>query len=48
MMDILSDAKSKSKALLIKYGISKITLENMIYIIENQGFEILEYILYGL
>lgn len=42
-MDIFSDAKSKSKALLIKYGISELTLENMIYVIENQGFEILEY-----
>ncbi len=39
----MSEAKIKAKSFLLQYGISKITLENLLYIIEQQGFEILEY-----
>ena len=42
-MAINAEAKYKAKNLLIKYGISKMTLETLIYIIETQGFEIIEY-----
>lgn len=42
-MDIGKDIRYKAKNLLLEYSISKITLENLIYIIENQGFEIIEY-----
>ena len=42
-MDISKDVRYKVKNLLLKYGIGKATLENLIYIIEDQGFEIIEY-----
>ena len=42
-MDIGKDIRYKAKNLLLEYGISKVTLENLIYIIEDQGFEIIEY-----
>ncbi len=42
-MDIGKDIRYKAKNLLLEYSISKITLENLIYIIEDQGFEIIEY-----
>ena len=42
-MDIGKDIRYKAKNLLFEYGISKVTLENLIYIIEEQGFEIIEY-----
>lgn len=42
-MDIGKDIRYKAKNLLFEYGISKVTLENLIYIIEDQGFEIIEY-----
>ena len=42
-MDIGKDIRYKAKNLLLEYGISKVTLENLIYIIEEQGFEIIEY-----
>lgn len=40
---MMSEAKIKAKKLLLQYGISKVTLENLLYIIGQQGFEILEY-----
>lgn len=40
---MMSEAKIKAKNLMLQYGISKLTLENLIYIVEQQGFEILEY-----
>lgn len=40
---MMSEAKIKAKSLLLQYGISKITLENLLYIVEQQGFEVLEY-----
>ena len=42
-MDIGKDIRYKAKNLLLEYSISKVTLENLIYIIEDQGFEIIEY-----
>ena len=42
-MDIGKDIRYKAKNLLLEYGISKVTLENLICIIEDQGFEIIEY-----
>ena len=42
-MEIGKDIRYKAKNLLLEYGISKVTLENLIYIIEDQGFEIIEY-----
>ena len=42
-MDIGKDIRYKAKKLLLQYGIGKATLENLIYIIEDQGFEIIEY-----
>lgn len=42
-MDISKDIRYKAKNLLLEYGIGKITLDNLIYIIEQQGFEIIEY-----
>ena len=42
-MDIGKDILYKAKNLLLEYSISKVTLENLIYIIEDQGFEIIEY-----
>lgn len=40
---MMSEAKIKAKNLLLQYRISKITLENLLYIVGQQGFEILEY-----
>ena len=40
---MMSEAKIKAKKMLLQYGISKITLENLLYIIEQQNFQILEY-----
>ena len=40
---MMSEAKIKAKSLLLQYGISKITVENLLYIVEQQGFEVLEY-----
>lgn len=42
-MDIGKDIRYKTKNLLLEYSISKVTLENLIFIIEDQGFEIIEY-----
>ena len=42
-MDISKDVRYKAKNLLLEYGIGKITLDNLVYIIEQQGFEIIEY-----
>ena len=42
-MDISKDVRYKAKNLLLKYGIWKITLDNLVFIIEQQGFEIIEY-----
>jgi Zn-dependent peptidase ImmA (M78 family) len=42
-MNISKDVRYKAKNLLLEYNISKIALENLIYIIEDQGFEIIEY-----
>ena len=42
-MDISKEVRYKAKNLLLEYGIGKITLDNLIYIIEQQGFEIIEY-----
>ena len=42
-MDISKEVKFKVKNLLLEYGIGKVTLENLVYIIEAQGFEIIEY-----
>ena len=42
-MDIGKDIRYRAKNLLLEYSISKVTLENLIYIIEDQGFEIIEY-----
>lgn len=42
-MDIGKDIRYKAKNLLLEYSIIKVTLENLIYIIEDQGFEIIEY-----
>jgi hypothetical protein len=42
-MDISKDVRYKAKNLLLEYGIGKITLDNLIFIIEQQGFEIIEY-----
>ena len=40
---MMSEAKIKAKNLLLQYRISKMTLENLLYIVGQQGFEILEY-----
>lgn len=40
---MMSEAKIKAKNLLLQYKISKMTLENLLYIVGQQGFEILEY-----
>jgi len=42
-MDRSKDVRCKAKNLLLEYRIGKITLDNLIYIIEQQGFEIIEY-----
>lgn len=40
---MMSEARIKAQKMLLQYGISKITLENLLYIIEQQNFQILEY-----
>lgn len=40
---MMSEAKIKAQKMLLQYEISKITLENLLYIIEQQNFQILEY-----
>ena len=42
-MNISKNVRYKAKNLLLEYGIGKITLDNLIFIIEQQGFEIIEY-----
>ena len=42
-MNISTNVRYKAKNLLLEYGIGKITLDNLIFIIEQQGFEIIEY-----
>ena len=37
------EAKCQAKKLLLEYGLSKVSLDNLVYIIEAQGFEIVEY-----
>lgn len=39
----MSEAKLRVKNLLLQYRISKVTLETLLHIVEQQGFEILEY-----
>ena len=36
-------AISRAKSLLRKYKLGKVTLDNLVYIIEDQGYEIIEY-----
>lgn len=36
-------ATSRAKSLLRKYKLGKVTLDNLVYIIEDQGYEIIEY-----
>ena len=40
---MMLEAKIKAKKMLLQYGISKITLENLLYIVEQQNFQMLEY-----
>ena len=42
-MKIETQAKRIAKEILLQYGISEPTLENVIFIIEEQGYELLEY-----
>ena len=42
-MSIDNEARYRAKSLLLKYRISKLTLNNIVYILEQQGFEIVEY-----
>lgn len=42
-MKIEVQAKQNAKEILLQYGITEPTLENVIYIIEEQGYELLEY-----
>lgn len=42
-MSIESEAKIRAKTFLLENGISKITLENIVFIIEQQGFRLVEY-----
>ena len=42
-MRIETQAKRNAKEILLQYGISKPTLENVIFIIEEHGYELLEY-----
>ena len=36
--------QAKVKDMLSHYKLSKVTLDNLVYIIEDQGFEIIEYV----
>ena len=38
--------QAKVKDMLTRYGLSQVSLDNLVYIIEDQGFEIIEYV-YG-
>ena len=40
-MKIEAQAKQNAKEILLQYGITEPTLENVIYIIEEQGYELL-------
>lgn len=42
-MKIETQAKTNAKEILLRFGISEPTLENLIYIIEEHGYELLEY-----
>ena len=42
-MKIETQAKRNAKEILLQYGISEPTLENVIFIIEEHGYELLEY-----
>ena len=42
-MNIENEAKFRAKEFLLENGISKITLENIIFILEKQGFRFVEY-----
>ena len=42
-MSIEKEAKNRAKTFLLENGISKITLENILFIIEQQGFRLVEY-----
>lgn len=42
-MKIETQAKRNAKEMLLRYGISEPTLENVIFIIEEHGYELLEY-----
>ena len=42
-MRIETQAKRNAKEILLRYGISEPTLENVIFIIEEHGYELLEY-----
>ena len=37
-MNIENEARFRAKELLLENGISKITLENIVFILEKQGF----------
>ena len=36
--------RAKGKDMLSHYKLSRFTLDNLVYIIEDQGFEIIEYV----
>lgn len=36
--------QAEVKDMLSHYGLSRITLDNLVYILEDQGFEIIEYV----
>ncbi len=42
-MKIETQAKRNAKEILLQYGISELTLENVIFVIEEHGYELLEY-----
>ena len=42
-MKIETQAKRIAKEILLQYGISEPTVENVIFIIEEQGYELIEY-----
>ena len=42
-MNIEKEARFRAKEFLLENGISKITLENIVFILEKQGFRFVEY-----
>ena len=42
-MNIENEARFRAKEFLLENGISKITLENIVFILEEQGFRFVEY-----